>query len=122
MDGARKTCPEARQRGRCLRLSTEARERFDLQCLALFGEQSERHRLLAEHLTSEYRVRTTGRGRTVDEWKQRPERPDNHWFDCLVGCAVAASIQGAVLFGTEALTARSRERVSFAQLQQRRHG
>jgi hypothetical protein len=94
----------------------------DPGCLALYGQQPEQHRLLAEHLTSEYRVRTTGRGRTVDEWKQRPERTDNHWFDCLVGCAVAASIQGAVLFGTEANAPHSRERVSFAQLQQRRHG
>jgi hypothetical protein len=92
----------------------------DSGCLALYGQQPELHRLLAEHLTAEYRVRTTGRGRTVDEWKQRPERPDNHWFDCLVGCAVAASIQGAVLFGTESV-AHARQRVSFAQLQQRRH-
>gem|GEM_PF-4010529 len=22
---------------------------------------------------------------TMDEWKLRPERGDNHWFDCLVG-------------------------------------
>jgi hypothetical protein len=91
----------------------------DPGCLALFGHQPELHRLLGEHLTAEYRVRTSGRGRTVDEWKQRPERPDNHWFDCLVGCAVAASIQGAVLFGTDAIAPRTRERVSFAQLQQR---
>jgi hypothetical protein len=33
----------------------------------------------------------------VDEWKLRPERHDNHWLDCLAGCAVAASIQGAAL-------------------------
>ncbi|MFV0442871.1 MAG: terminase gpA endonuclease subunit [Planctomycetaceae bacterium] len=59
------------------------------------------HRLFAEHLTAEYRVRTEGRGRTVDEWKLRPERADNHWLDCLVGCAVAASIQGVQLFGTD---------------------
>lgn len=62
--------------------------------ITLWGNQPDEHRLLADHLTSEYRVRTEGRGRVVDEWKLRPERPDNHWFDCLVGCAVAASIQG----------------------------
>ena len=32
--------------------------------------------------------------------KLRPEASDNHWLDCLVGCAVAASMQGAVLPGT----------------------
>jgi hypothetical protein len=30
-----------------------------------------------------------------------PERSDDHWPDCLVGCAVAASMQGVVLPGTE---------------------
>jgi len=68
--------------------------------LSLFGSKPERHRLLAEHLTSEHRVRTEGRGRTVDEWKLRAGAPDNHWLDCLVGSAVAASMEGAQLFGT----------------------
>jgi hypothetical protein len=62
----------------------------------LFEAVPEQHRLLAEHLAAEYRVRTEGRGRTVDEWKIRPEQSDNHWLDCLVGCAVAAAIQGCV--------------------------
>jgi phage terminase large subunit GpA-like protein len=92
----------------------------DRGCLSLFGERPEQHRLLAEHLTAEYRVKTEGRGRTVDEWKMRPERGDNHWFDCLVGCAVAASMQGTVLFGTEAVRPQRRQRVSFADLQRRR--
>jgi hypothetical protein len=93
----------------------------DRGCLSLFGDTPDQHRLLAEHLTSEYRVKTEGRGRTVDEWKQRPERGDNHWFDCLVGCAVGASIQGAVLAGSGGIvTPIKRERVSFAELQRRR--
>jgi hypothetical protein len=57
----------------------------DRGCLSLFGDKPESHRLFAEHLSAEYRVKTEGRGRTVDEWKQRPERGDNHWFDALVG-------------------------------------
>jgi hypothetical protein len=56
-------------------------------------DKPDQHRLFTDHVTSEYRVKTEGRGRTVDEWKLRPERGDNHWFDGLVGCAVAASIQ-----------------------------
>ncbi len=94
----------------------------DRGCLSLFGDGAAQHRLLAEHLTAEYRVKTEGRGRTVDEWKMRPERGDNHWFDCLVGCAVAASMQGAVLLGTSEIVSPKRERVSFAQLQRRRRG
>jgi hypothetical protein len=94
----------------------------DRGCLSLFGAGADQHRLFAEHLTAEYRVMTQGRGRTVDEWKQRPERGDNHWFDCLVGCATAASIQGALLANAGgAVRPISRERVSFADLQRRKH-
>jgi hypothetical protein len=90
----------------------------DRGCLSLFGDSPEQHRLLGEHLTSEYRVKTEGRGRTVDEWKARPERGDNHWFDGLVGCAAAASIQGAVLAGSGgAVQSPQRKRISFAELQ-----
>ena len=50
----------------------------DRGCLSLCGSKAAPHRLFAEHLTAEYRVKTEGRGRTVDEWKIRPEQPDNH--------------------------------------------
>lgn len=92
----------------------------DKGCLSLFGDRPDQHRLFAEHLTAEYRVKTEGRGRTVDEWKMRPERGDNHWLDCLVGCAVAASMQGAVLLGMEGVAPAKRQRVSFAELQRGR--
>lgn len=89
-------------------------------CLSLFGDRQDRHRLLADHLTAEYRVRTTGRGRTVDEWKLKPARPDNHWLDCLVGAAVAASIRGCSLPEMPAAQPTRRPRVSFAEMQARR--
>jgi len=73
----------------------------DPGCLALFGRKPDAHRLIAEHLTAEYRVKTEGRGRTVDEWKIRQPGLDNHWLDCVVGAAVAASMQGAILYGTD---------------------
>ena len=92
----------------------------DRGCLSLFGANAETHRLLAEHLTSEYFVKTEARGRSVDEWKQRPEQPDNHWFDCLVGSAVAASMQGVILQGIEGVTEVRKERMSFTEMQKRR--
>jgi phage terminase large subunit GpA-like protein len=88
----------------------------DPGCLSLFGRKPGQHRLLADHLTSEYRVKTEGRGRTVDEWKLRVDGLDNHWLDCLVGSAVAASIHGAVLFGTDAPPA-PRPRIKLSTLQ-----
>ena len=92
----------------------------DLGCLSLYGTKPEQHRLFAEHLTAEYRVKTEGRGRTVDEWKIRPEQPDNHWLDCLVGSAVAGSIQGVTLFGTESMPAVKRKRVKLSALKRER--
>jgi hypothetical protein len=76
--------------------------------------------MLAEHFTSEYFVKTEACGRSVDEWKQRPEQPDNHWFDCLVGSAAAASMQGCLLLGTDAVPGLNRQRISFKELQLRR--
>jgi len=70
----------------------------DRGCLSLFGAKAEEHRLLSEHLAAEYRVRTEARGRTVDEWKLKASAVDNHWLDCLVGCAAAASMLGVSLF------------------------
>jgi hypothetical protein len=92
----------------------------DPGCLSIFAPAAGHdHRLLAEHLTAEYRVRTEGRGRQVDEWKLRLANVDNHWLDCLVGCAVAASMQGAVLFGTDARPV-PRHRIRLSELQRRR--
>ncbi len=85
--------------------------------------------MLAEQMHAEYRIRTEGRGRTVDEWRLRPDRPDNHLLDCLAGSAVAASVVGCELLeltrqakagkkttGTDKSTApkrRRREAVSY---------
>jgi hypothetical protein len=92
----------------------------DPGCLSLFGTNPDAHRLFAEHLTAEYRVKTEGRGRTVDEWKIRPEQADNHWLDGIVGCAVAASMQGCILFGTDERDRKPRERVRLSALQRSR--
>jgi hypothetical protein len=89
----------------------------DPGCLSLFGHDPERHRLIAEHLTAEYRIRTEGRGRVVDEWRLRPDGFDNHWFDGVVGCAVAASMLGASLTGTGAGRIEApRQRMKLSEL------
>jgi len=73
----------------------------DKASLSLFGSDSQVHRLLAEHFTAEFPTRVSANGRVVDEWQLRPGGPDNHWLDCLVGCAAAASFQGCVAPGAE---------------------
>jgi hypothetical protein len=94
----------------------------DKGCLSLYGRKSLIHQMLAEHLTSEYRVKTEGRGRKVDEWKLRPEASDNHWLDCMVGSAVAASMLGATLpgIGDSGKPVRSRKRIDLGSYQRQK--
>ena len=94
----------------------------DKGCLSLYGRKPLIHQMLAEHLTSEYRVKTEGRGRKVDEWKLRPEASDNHWLDCMVGSAVAASMLGATLpgIGDSGKPVRSRKRIDLGSYQRQK--
>lgn len=73
----------------------------DAGCLQVWGDDPKRHRMFADHVAeSEYFVTTYGRGRAVNEWQERPNHPDNHHFDNLVGALVAASVEGAQIPGT----------------------
>ncbi len=74
----------------------------DKGSLTLFGPRPRNgepgpHQMFAEHMHAEYRIKTEGRGRKVDEWKLKPSKPDNHFLDCLVGCATLASMLGCDL-------------------------
>jgi len=93
----------------------------DPGAMTLYGSDQEHHRTLAEHLcNSESWQETKGQGRTVHEWRQRPERLDNHWLDCLVACMVAASMVGIKLGGELARTqVQQRKRYTQADLRRR---
>ena len=58
----------------------------------------------------------------MDEWKARPEARENHWLDGIVGCAVAASVQGAVLAGTGGDSRDTRKPVRLSDLQRANRG
>ncbi|MCL2120255.1 MAG: phage terminase large subunit family protein [Planctomycetaceae bacterium] len=88
----------------------------DPGCFSLFGHDPKVHTMLAEHLVAEYRVQASANGRTVDEWKIRPSHPDNHWLDCFVGCAVAASMQGVELGTLKTIQKPQRPRVKLSEL------
>jgi hypothetical protein len=82
--------------------------------LAIDGTE---HALLVEHLTAETCTSVEAKGKRVDEWKAKPGR-DNHWLDCLVGCAVGASVNGAKLASANAGIRTTRTKVvSLAALQ-----
>ncbi len=100
------------------RLATEP---GDKGCLTLFGSKESQHRLLGDHIAgSETWTRTQGHGRVVQEWRLRPGAPDNHWLDCLVGAAVAASMLGATLPGLEPITQNRRKRYTQNDLRRQR--
>lgn len=91
-------------RGRAVLIDTNTWKTFTAQrlttppgaagCLQIFGDKVHVHQLFAEHLCAEYSVETSGYGRKLQEWKQKPDKPPNHWWDTLVGATVAASTLG----------------------------
>ena len=68
------------------------------------------HDLLAEHMAAEYPTRVEAKGRVVDEWRLTPGR-DNHWLDCIVGSAVAASYSGLSAIGVDSRGGSGRRKV-----------
>lgn len=87
--------------------------------LTFFKEQPYTHRLIAEHLTAETGTRVSGPYGEMIAWTVTPNR-DNHWLDCLAGCATAESICGGqlnagnlVLTQTGPPAARKRRTVKF---------
>ncbi len=100
--------------------SRMAVEMGDRTSLTFFGKDPISHRLLSEHLTAEYKTKTLAAGRTVDEWKLRPSRPDNHWLDCLSGCAAAASICGANISQLATRRTGNQEKCKLSSLQKKR--
>jgi hypothetical protein len=84
----------------------------DPGALTLFGTPSD-HDHFARHVAdSEYAVETFGYGRRLEEWRLRAGNSDNHWWDCLVGCAVAASASGIGGTGGRDEPARRKLRLS----------
>ena len=70
---------------------------LDKGCFS-FPASKDGNRLLIEHCLSERPTPVFARGRTVNKWKALPGR-DNHYWDCLVGMMVAASIEGCQTVG-----------------------
>jgi len=85
----------------------------------LFGRDARVHGLFAAHCIAEEPKtvlhKESGRERIIWEWK--PGRPDNHYWDCLCGSAVAGSMLGASIPGIETRKrARPDERQTLAEL------
>jgi hypothetical protein len=91
--------------------------------LQFFGDRPAEHRLLADHLTAEYATRVTVRNRTFDKWELRPGGAENHLFDVLTGCCVAASTLGLTWNpGGPPKPAEPRQRVKLSELFAQKNG
>ena len=55
------------------------------------------HKMLADHCRAEIRKHEVTDQRRGDVWSLPSEKPDNHLFDCIVHCAVMASVEGVRL-------------------------
>lgn len=76
-------------------------EKNDSGAMTIYQVKSaaSQHRMLLEQLTAEYGSDVTyeSTGKTRTHWALKPGQSDNHLWDTVVGNAVAASMQGAVL-------------------------
>lgn len=70
-------------------------------CLTLFGDNPDRHTMFCDQMTAEYILPVTANGRTVHEWKEYPNKPDNHWKDTMVLCCIGASIAGLKILSVD---------------------
>lgn len=77
--------------------------------LGLFKNKPRNHQMWADHMLSETYTDVTANGRTVQEWVN-PPNGQNHFFDTLVGCHVAAVIEG-VRHESSGMEGRKRRRI-----------
>lgn len=69
--------------------------------LSLFGRHPREHEPYAEQCCAEQREWRQIGDAGKWHWEQKPGRPDNHWWDCLYGSAVAASLLGVRVPGVQ---------------------
>ncbi len=93
----------------------------DRGSITLYNAPAAVHRMISEHWRSEFATKTQGRGRTVYEWRVRPNGGDNHLWDCAVGATVAASMAGVELASVQPTAPVAiQRRTSFADIAKRK--
>lgn len=94
----------------------------DVGSLSLPKQRPESHTTFARHCRAETRtlVYAPETGRRVWEYKLPPDKPDNHWWDGLIGNAVAASQLGVKVPDGAAAMADQIQRLSVAERQRQR--
>ena len=78
------------------------------QSMRLFSASKTLLEMFAQHCAAERGLRETGSAGTVDAWELTKQHLDNHFWDNLIGCRVAASIAGIRRDGRPAVAKRRR--------------
>jgi hypothetical protein len=79
------------------------------------------HGMYAAHLHCEIPTLVSANGRAVNVWGYAsPSHRDNHYFDTLVGCALAASLAGCEVPGNAMLPEVKKERIKASEMQRLR--
>lgn len=79
-------------------------------CFTIFGDNPDRHKMLCDQITAEYVIPITAQGRTVNEWKEYPNKPDNHFKDCAVLCCIGASMSGIKVLGVDSKPEKKKQK------------
>ena len=89
--------------------------------LTVFKAPPGDHDMFADQFCAERPVKVEAKGRSVIQWGADPSSPDNHYLDCVAGCAVAASISGVTVDGhTSGKRKRKGKSVKLSDLQRER--
>lgn len=87
----------------------------DPGAITLYGDKPHVHETFAAHTLAENRTRVHAKGRTYDEWSLPPSKPDNHWWDGLVGATVIASSLGVESHERQSIPKSKRKVVKFSE-------
>lgn len=89
----------------------------DRGCLTLPGHAPAENRMFADHALAEVPTEVTAKDRTSEEWNLPPHKPDNHLFDCAVGCLVLGAFLGCVLVDPDPSEQKPKRRRRLSELQ-----
>jgi hypothetical protein len=85
--------------------------------ITFYGDSKMKHQMLASHLLAERRTLAESNGRKKLEY-ERKVGEDNHWLDCLVGCAALAAFDG-ISIGGEVVEPK-KKKISLSEIQGRK--
>ncbi|WP_417396909.1 terminase gpA endonuclease subunit [Gimesia chilikensis] len=96
------------------------------RAFTLYDAKPHLHKMISEQLMGEYPIDMTNDNSGVSkrEWHEYPDKRDNHFLDTVVGCCVAASMEGIKVPEIQdgEIEKPKKKKISLAQKQAERRG